>query len=70
MFMHGDYGIYSMGGKMKKLRYTINIPDCNPTPYEIAKQMRLNADIIMKEISEHVDKEIVRFKKGINEKTT
>jgi hypothetical protein len=53
---------------MKKLRYTLNIPDCKPAPHEIAKQMRLNADIVMKEITDHVDKEIVRFKKGINEK--
>lgn len=39
-----------------------SIPDCMPDHQEIAKQMRINADIIKKEITDHVDKEIKRFK--------
>ncbi len=43
------------------MRYE-RIPLCTASPEEIAKQMRINADIIMKEISDHVDKELDRFK--------
>jgi hypothetical protein len=34
-----------------------------PSFTDIAKQMRLNADILMKEMSEHADKEIERIRK-------
>lgn len=39
------------------------IPNYNPSFTELSKLMRINADIIMKEISDHVDKEIERLKK-------
>lgn len=45
----------------------IPIPDDYPTFYEQAHQMRINADIIKKEISNHVDAEIARFKKELEE---
>lgn len=38
-----------------------NIPDAIVTPEEISKLMRINADIIMQEISDHIDKELKRF---------
>lgn len=38
------------------------IPEYEPSFTELSKQMRINADIVMKEISEHVDKEIKRLK--------
>lgn len=41
----------------------IPIPDYEPTYEEITIQMRINADIIKKEISDHIDKEIERFKR-------
>lgn len=41
------------------------IPVYTPTFEEISTQMRINADIIMKEISDHVDAELKRFKEGI-----
>lgn len=44
------------------LAFSPTIPDYNPSSYEIAKQLRLNADIVMKEITDHVDKEIKRLK--------
>jgi hypothetical protein len=41
-----------------------NVPYYIPSFQEIAKQMRINQKIIMKEISEHVDREIERLKKA------
>lgn len=41
------------------------IPECMPSFYELANQMRINQEIVMKEISAHVDKEIERLKKSI-----
>lgn len=35
---------------------------------QIQKQMRIDADAIKKEISDHVDKELKRLRKAINEK--
>lgn len=45
--------------------YKPAIPQYIPTFEEISKQMRINQEIVMKEISEHVDKEIERLKKEI-----
>lgn len=42
------------------------IPDCAPSPNEVAQQMRFNADIIMEEITKHVDKELKRFKQEMD----
>lgn len=50
-----------------KPRYEINIPEYTPSFKEVSKQMRINADIIMKEISDHVDREIERFKQHLCE---
>lgn len=44
------------------MKYDSKIPECEHDPKEIAKQMRLNADIIMKEITEHINNEIKRLK--------
>lgn len=38
------------------------IPNIEPTFKEISEQMRINADILMKEITEHANKEIERIK--------
>ena len=40
-------------------------PSSSATPQEIAKQMRINVDILKYEITEYIDKEIERFKKEI-----
>jgi hypothetical protein len=40
-----------------------NIPQYAPNYEEITKMMRINADILKKEISLHVDQEIIRIKK-------
>jgi hypothetical protein len=34
------------------------IPQNTPTFEEVSKQMRINVDILKKELSDHVDKEI------------
>lgn len=39
------------------------LPESLPNFQEISKQMRINADILKLEISDHVDKEIQRFRK-------
>jgi len=39
------------------------IPDYQPTFEEIAKQMKINAEIIMQMITNHANKEIERIKK-------
>jgi len=41
--------------------YTCSIPTYGPTFEEVSKQMRINCDILKKEFSDHVDKEIARF---------
>ena len=45
-----------------KPKYITEIPQCTPSFEDISKQMRINADIIIKEITEHVNKEIERMK--------
>ncbi len=59
------YAILKLYGYMDKKGYISNIPQFTPTFEEISKQMRINQKIIMKEITEHVDKEIERFKKEL-----
>jgi hypothetical protein len=39
------------------------IPDFAPAYREVAKQMRINVDILKKEISDHIDKELERLSK-------
>ncbi len=46
-------------------QYSPSIPPYTPTFEEISKQMRINQEIVMKQISDHVDREIERFKKEI-----
>lgn len=53
--------------KILNAEFDSKIPKCTPTFQEISKQMRINQEIIMKEITEHVDKEILRLKAAINE---
>lgn len=48
---------------VKECFYKSSLPVPEIDFQEVAKQMRLNADILMKEISDHVDKEIERFKR-------
>ncbi len=55
-FLHAPY---------KRPTYITRIPEYSPTFEELSKQMRINADIIMKEISDHVDSELERFKTGM-----
>ncbi len=43
-------------------KYDPEIPNPQPTYKEISEQMRINADILMKEVSEHINSEIERFK--------
>jgi len=43
-------------------RNPTRMPEYTPTFKEISCQMKINAEIIMKEISDHVDKEIKRLK--------
>ncbi len=45
--------------------YEEKIPENSPTFQEISTQMRINVDILKKEISDHCDKEIERFKNEI-----
>jgi hypothetical protein len=45
----------------------VKIPEYCPSPDEISKQMRLNASIIMEDISKHVDKELDRLRDTIKE---
>lgn len=49
------------------MQYKDVIPSYTPTFEEISKQMKINQEIVMKEISEHVDKELERFRKEMNE---
>ncbi len=55
-FLHAPY---------RRPMYITQIPEYTPTSEEIAKQMRINADIIKKEISDHVDQELKRFKEEL-----
>ncbi len=48
--------------KKLSLGYSYKIPDASPSFEDISKQLRINADIIMKEFTDHIDKEIVRFR--------
>ena len=45
------------------------IPNVQPTFKEMAEQMRINADFLMKEITEHANKEIERIKEEKNVKS-
>jgi hypothetical protein len=47
-----------------QLHWYCKIPEYTPSFEEISKQLRINADIIMRGISNHVDKEIERLKKA------
>ncbi len=49
---HCPYGSYS-------------IPDCKPSYEEISKQMRINFDILKQEITDHIDKELKRFRQEL-----
>lgn len=42
-----------------------SLPPYVPDFSEIAKQMRINVDVLKKEITQHVDFELARFKKEI-----
>ena len=43
------------------------IPEYSPSFHEIATQMRINVDILKQEITEHINREIERFKSEIAE---
>lgn len=45
-------------------RYLTKIPKDCPTFEELSKQMRINIDILKKEITAHVDRELERLRKG------
>jgi len=47
---------------LKKPKYICKIPEGIPTFEETSKQMRINVDILKKEFTDHVDKEIKRFR--------
>lgn len=42
------------------------IPDFLPTFKEISEQMKINQEIVMKEISDHTNKELERFKNELD----
>jgi hypothetical protein len=42
----------------------LKIPELQPSFKEISELMRINADIVMKEITDHIDKELTRFKES------
>jgi hypothetical protein len=44
-------------------KFSANMPTYYPSFEEISKQMKINVEILKKEISEHIDKEIERLKK-------
>ena len=54
---------------IEKPHYITKIPEYVPYFEEISKYMRANVDILKKEISDHVDKEIIRFKNSVNSNT-
>ena len=47
-------------------RKSTPIPQYTPTFEQVSKQMRINVDILKQEISDHVDKEIERLRKEID----
>lgn len=47
------------------LAYRCRIPDPIPSFSEMAKQMKINADILKQEITDHTNSEILRFKQEI-----
>ncbi len=48
---------------MQKPEYK-KIPDSHADFKEVAKQMRINVDILKEEITKHIDDELKRFKMG------
>ena len=38
------------------------IPDCESSPHEISKMMRINLDILKEELTLHIDLELARFR--------
>ena len=52
---------------MWSLNSNSKIPTAELNYSEISKMMRINVDILMKELTDHCDKEIKRFKEEINE---
>ena len=62
----GCWGFFlgSCLNEAKTWKYNPKIPEYTPTFEEIGKQMRINVDILKQEITDHVDKEIARLKKG------
>ena len=45
----------------------IDIPSANVDYREVARMMRINIDCLKKEITEHVDNELERFRQGMQE---
>lgn len=52
----------------KKIPIDPRIPEFGPSHEDIARQMRINADCIMEEITEHVNRELKRFKDGMDKR--
>ncbi len=50
----------------KKPKYSPTLPIYQPSFEELSKHMRINQEIIMKEISNHVDKELKRFQNELS----
>jgi hypothetical protein len=48
-----------------KPKYDSKIPDYQNTPEEESKQMRINVDILKRELAEFIDSEIQRLKSEI-----
>ncbi len=65
-WLKGYFFLIRQYRKQKRFKkYVENLPDYLPTPQEIAKQMRINVDILKFEITEHIDREIERFRKEV-----
>lgn len=65
--MHNEINIISGKISLKAPEKPITIPNYAPPHYEIARQMRIDADNIKKEISDHVDSELKRFREAMRE---
>lgn len=48
--------------KTEMSNYDLSIPEFYPIPQEITKLLFIDCELKMKEVTDHIDKEILRFK--------
>lgn len=56
--------------RVRSPKYITSIPVYQPDFSEITRQMRINADILMREISDHANKEISRTRIELGDMVT